>query len=262
MTTILMYHQIADLTDAQDPTRLAVSPREFARQMEFLVENGYQCVPLDRAIEDLSSGRRPVSKQVAVTFDDGFRDFYATAAPLLQRYKVPATVFMVTGSAGAMSSWRGKSGDGSAMLMSWSEIREMAAAGFQFGSHTVSHQNLAALSPDGIRTEVADSKKRLEDELGRCIDWISYPYGSSDDRVREIASDCGYKAGLGTDRGRKAAMNIWRVQCDGRDNLRSLSRKARGWNARYIAFREESFAGTSLRNSYRFAKRLITSGKS
>jgi hypothetical protein len=56
-------------------------------------------------------------------------------------------------------------------------------------------------------------------------------------------------------------MNVWRVQCDGRDSLSSLSRKVRGWNVRYIAFREESFAAASLRSSYRFVKRIITSVK-
>ena len=261
MTTILMYHKIADLPEAQDPKRLAVSPREFARQLEFLVENGYRCVPLDRAIEDLSGTRPPIAKQVAITFDDGFRDFYTTAAPLLQRYDIPATVFMVTGCAGAMSAWRGRSGSGAASIMSWSEVREMAAAGFEFGSHTVSHPNLATLSSNRVRIEVADSKKKLEDELGRQIDLISYPYGSSDNRVQGIASERGYKAGLGTDGGRRTAMNVWRVQCDGRDSLSSLSRKVRGWNARYIAFREESFAATWLRSSYLFVKRVITSGK-
>ena len=257
MTTILMYHQISDLPEAQDPKRLAVSPSEFAKQLEFLVENGYQCVPLDRVIEELSGARRPTSKQVAITFDDGFRDFYTTAAPLLQQYKLPATVFMVTGCAGAMSDWRGMSGSSAASIMSWAQVREMVAAGFQFGSHTVSHPNLITLSSDEIRVEVANSKKKMEDELGRVVDLISYPYGSSDGRVQDIASACGYRAGLGTDRGRGTAMNIWRVRCDGLDSLRSLSRKVRGWDIRYIAFREDSFPGMSLQRSYQRAKRLV-----
>ena len=170
---VLMYHSISD--DAEETVqpyyRLATSPRRFAEQMQWLNHSGFQGVSLEAALaalvgEDL--GRRT---PVAITFDDGFRDFYTEARPVLQRYGFTATMHLPTDFIGTP---RKRFCDRE--CLTWNEVRELRAQGVRFGSHTASHPKLHEISWTAIGNELAWSKTRIEQELGEAITGFAYPY--------------------------------------------------------------------------------------
>ncbi len=145
--------------------------------MESLANGPAKIVPLQDA------AKRPGS--IALTFDDGFRNFRTEAAPLLERYRFPATVFVVTGYCGKTNGWPAQGARIPELpLMDWDELREISERGFEIGAHTVRHPNLQALSADSARQEMQDSKSEIEDRLGRSVTQFAYPYGKIPNSVR------------------------------------------------------------------------------
>ena len=177
---ILTYHSISE---GQPP--LAISPAVFAWQMEWLSANA-RVVPLGEIVEALLAGRALPERGVALTFDDGYRDFHANAFPVLARFQFPATVFLPTDFCGRTNDWPGLPASVSALpLMDWTEIRELAGAGIEFGSHSASHPYLDKVSSEGLEREIAGSKQIIRDQIGRAPDFFCYPYGVWTPAVRE-----------------------------------------------------------------------------
>ena len=79
--------------------------------------------------------------------------------------------------------------------MTWDEIRAQAERGVDIGSHGVAHTHLTRLSDEELQRELADSKRQIEDEIGRSCLEVAYPYGEHDERVRRIAREAGYERG-------------------------------------------------------------------
>jgi peptidoglycan/xylan/chitin deacetylase (PgdA/CDA1 family) len=108
-------------------------------------------------------------------------------------------------------------------LMSWDTVRALAAEGFQCGAHTVTHPRLAGLSPERCRTELVDGRRRLEDELGRPVLHLAYPFGSYDDAVQAMAADAGYLTACSTRAGLSGPedelLALRRVAVYGHDSL-------------------------------------------
>ena len=132
---------------------------------------------------------------VHVTFDDAFRSA-ASVFPDVQRLGVSVQIFVCTKYAlvGGPLAIPELAGDDPNQLatMNWDELREHAARGIAIGSHTVSHPHLPALSDEGLRSELNESKKEIEDRLRRPCDDLAYPYGEHDARVRAAADAAGY----------------------------------------------------------------------
>lgn len=241
-----MYHQIADVPPERDPLGLSVSPRVFQRQMDYLASNGFRCLSLGEAVESLAQHRQQ-RNTFALTFDDGFEDFYTTAWSILDAHDFTATVFQVAGCVGQQSNWKGQSGPQAATLMTWDQIEELAAHGVTIGSHTMTHPRLSELTPDAARTELERSKRELEDRLGRAVEFLSYPYSARTPAVQQLAAELGYRAACASDRGPWDRFNVWRAQC-WRDNSHlSFVLKARGWYDRATWLREETALGLMLK---------------
>ena len=253
MITIFLYHQIADVPAHNDPLGLAVTPRAFERQMDYLSRNGYRCLSLGEAVNILRAGQPQPKKTFVLTFDDGFRDLYITVWPILDKHGFTATVFFVPGCAGRSSDWEGQSGDLSGPLLSWPEARELSQAGFTFASHTITHPRLVNLTADQARREIRDSKPMLEDELGVEVEFFSYPYSAHDASIREIVTESGYTAACGGDRGDWGLFNLWRAQCGSHDTDRSFWFKASGLAYHWYRWRQQPL----LRRTFRYPKRLL-----
>jgi len=212
---ILMYHSVSDgSTDNRSGDngseakreaavhpyyRTSTSLRRFAEQIKYLHDNGYRTVSLTEAVSGLR-GESPVAeKQVVITFDDGYHDFYRHAFPVLSQCGFSATVFLPTAYLGESPvSFKGRD------CLTWAEVRELNHHGIRFGSHTVTHPQLRELSCAAVKDEISSSKKTIEEKLGGEVDSFAYPYAfpqtDTDFRnmLRDLLLQAGYRNGVCT----------------------------------------------------------------
>ncbi len=193
---ILMYHRIGHFPHKMPSHRAQYChlPR-FRAQMGMLKRLGYSVVSLDAAASGLRGEAPLPPRPVVLTFDDAYVDFLEFAMPVLLEHGYTATVYAVAGLLGRTAEWASPEGLEAAPLMSAGQLREVAAQGFAVGSHSLSHPRLASLETPQIVHELAASKRTLEDQLGRRVDHVCYPYGSHDLRVVEAAAEAGYVTG-------------------------------------------------------------------
>ena len=171
---ILMYHHIATVPNGGDI--LYVSPEHFATQLEWLKEHGYQTVGLDYI-------RHPsaiTGKPVILTFDDGYHDAYEQAFPLLRSHDFQGTFYIVTNDLDKFG------------FLNEIELLEMASNGMRFGSHTLSHPDLTAITPTQVGNETYGSKKLLERILGVPVTDFCYPGGRFTPDTETIVTNSGY----------------------------------------------------------------------
>ncbi len=195
-----MYHNVGIPPKNAVLRSLYVTPRMFRFQMRYLKTAGFNVVPLTEIAEFARDGGNG-NKLVALTFDDGYRDFYETAFPVLKQYNFPSTVFVVSDLVGKENLWEQADGKAREALMGWEEILSLKKAGVTFGSHTRSHPFLSKLSVPEIEEEVAGSKSVLEERLQTTVETFCYPYGYYDERVVEEVRKAGYKAAVTVRRG-------------------------------------------------------------
>jgi peptidoglycan/xylan/chitin deacetylase (PgdA/CDA1 family) len=185
---VLAYHQVGDRFD-WSITRQKTS--QFERGVRFLLERGYRSIRLEELL-----GRKEDAdeKRIAITFDDAYEDVYRNAFPVLQQAGFTACIFVVAGYVGKQSEWDYTLGRDRRKHLSWDQMREMAQAGFEFGSHTVNHPDLTRIPVRFVRYELEKSKRVLEERLGQRIDFLSYPFGRYNPYVQEEAQRAGYRA--------------------------------------------------------------------
>ena len=201
---ILMYHSISDnLFGMSHPYfHINTLPEVFSQQMRWLRNAGYRSIDLKQACAGLEAGA-DLSKTIVITFDDGYRDFYTDALPILKQCGFTATLFLATDRIhNAPARIEG------ADYLTWSDVRELHAEGTRFGSHTVSHPDLRSLGPDQIEYELGHSKEVLEEQLGVSIDAFSYPFGFPEEDknftrfLEDVLSNLGFDYGVSTILGR------------------------------------------------------------
>lgn len=174
-----MYHCVNSFKSKDS---LVVSPESFTKQMDWLEKKSFRFLSLDEVVD--SEGKTPLwDPSVAITFDDGFRDNYEKAFPALIRRKKNAALFVVV-------NWVGQNG-----FVGWKEIKELAKEGITIGSHSLTHRWLTRIADEKeLEGEITDSKKKIEDQIGREVRHFSYPVGVVDERVAEKVKKAGYRA--------------------------------------------------------------------
>lgn len=197
---ILMYHNIAEPPSGKDPVGLYVSPRMFRFQMWYLKAAGFRVVPLND-IADFINGKSADKKIAALTFDDGYQDFYENAYPVLRAYKFPSAVFIVSDLVGKENAWDYRNVNVRKSLMRWETIHRLKKEGVTFGSHTRTHPFLSRLSPEAAIDEIYNSKLQLEEQLQLQVDFFCYPYGDYNAQTTEAVKQAGYKLAVTTKRG-------------------------------------------------------------
>lgn len=204
---ILMYHSIQTTPRRETSPyyETTTSPRTFGEQMAHLHSLGYRAIDLEQAQQRLHTGQ-PRDRCVAITFDDGYSDFYVHAYPILSDYGFTATVFLPTEFIGtARKQFNGTP------CMTWSEVRELHANGITFGSHTVTHPQLRELPRGKIDHELRQSKETIEQKLGTKIQSFAYPFAfpETDAEFRALLAEklhtVGYTNGVCTTIGRADA---------------------------------------------------------
>jgi peptidoglycan/xylan/chitin deacetylase (PgdA/CDA1 family) len=193
---ILTYHRVSDDFD-WGITRQKVS--QFERGIKFLYDRGYKSAALEEVLSPtavcLEKSGQGCDQKVIITFDDGYEDVYLNAFPILQKYGFTAFVFIITGFLGKYSSWDFNLGRKKKRHLSWKQVKELSKYRFGFGSHTVNHPDLTRIDPacGGVEYELKKSKEVLEDNLGKEVSFLSYPFGRYNRFVQEEAERLGYK---------------------------------------------------------------------
>jgi len=228
---ILMYHSISDRRESQAHPyfRTTTSPATFEEQVRFLRENGFTWVSMGKMAEYFQNPG-VVGKAVGITFDDGFKDFYTEAFPILQKYGYGATVYLPT--AYVEDRFMGMD------CLSWSEVRELLQHGIEIGSHTRTHPVLHILKEQDLWVEVSDSKRDVEEGTGEKVSLFSYPYAFPQEdqkftcRLSAILEECGYVWGVTTRIGRADSgqnrLFLKRIPINEDDDLELLQAKLQG----------------------------------
>ncbi len=172
---VLMYHCIDN--NVFGTPSLFVAPSDFQKQMAYLKDNGYTTITF-RDLDHINQ----ISKPILITFDDGYKDNYTYAFPVLKKYNMKATIFIIVNSLGKKRS------------LNMNEIREMKGT-IDFQSHTMTHSHLGELKGNKLEYEIGESKKQLEKLIGTNIFVIAYPYGSYNNQTIETVKKY-YKYGL------------------------------------------------------------------
>lgn len=190
---ILLYHRVSD--EFRDEVTVGIE--QFDRQMAWL---GSRCTVVPTS--DIVHGRIPVSSPspvIAVTFDDGYLDNWENAAPILERYRIPATFFISTGFIGENRPFphdAQKLGR-TVPAMTWDQIEQLQRLGFTIGAHTVNHIDCGATEAQTVRAELIESRDVLREKLGLDEVFFAFPYGRRHNitpGVIEMLKQLGYTA--------------------------------------------------------------------
>jgi peptidoglycan/xylan/chitin deacetylase (PgdA/CDA1 family) len=210
---ILTYHKIGSQLELGITT---VSRRSFARHLDLYTKLGLEPILASdvakRSAGNCSERSIPgdVAEQVhgavshgfteggalSITFDDGYESVFTEAFPEVAARNWPGTVFVVVGSVGGSNSWDVRLSPRRFKHLSWDQIRVLSEAGFEIGSHTLSHRDLTRLEGDLLRQELRDSKRAIEDHIGKPVTSVSYPFGRYSPRVIDEAIAAGYDCGF------------------------------------------------------------------
>jgi peptidoglycan/xylan/chitin deacetylase (PgdA/CDA1 family) len=237
-----MYHSISDEDESgvHPYYQTTTSPAAFAAQMEYLYLHGFKACSPTQAVESLQSSATPKGKQVVITFDDGYGDFYREAFPVLNRFRFSATVYLPTAYIGdGPTKFKGRD------CLTWPQVRELQRCGISFGSHTVSHPQLHDLGKQAVEAEIGQSKKTIEEKTGSPVDSFAYPYAFPQVDVefkkmlRQVLEDAEYHNGVCTTIGRATpasdSLFLERLPMNGCDDTTLLQAKLAGaydWVAR------------------------------
>jgi peptidoglycan/xylan/chitin deacetylase (PgdA/CDA1 family) len=187
---ILTYHSIDD-----SGSIISTSPDKFKSQMQHLRDKHFDVISLKDIITNIRKKLPLPPRSVAITFDDGFYNFYEIAYPILKNHGFTVTVFLVTGYCGSNNQWDGQpDGIPTLDLLDWDKIKEMANNGIDFGAHTVNHVDLSKLSIEEVREEIVNSKLMIQKQLEKKVLSFAYPYGKLSNEVKTIIKNEFYGA--------------------------------------------------------------------
>ena len=188
-----MYHHVGRPMAGRDAP-FFVSAKRFKRQMDYLKKNNYDVIELKDLVDGLKGAKPLPGKPIVITFDDGTESVYKEAFPILLDHGFKATVFLT------VNFIEKKQMQEKSFLkylpLSWEEIKEMQANGFTFYPHSLSHPKLTQIEPEKAFFEITESKKILEEKLGKPMGIFSYPYGDINEEVKGMAIKAGYSGAV------------------------------------------------------------------
>jgi len=191
---VLCYHRCSDVTKDS----MTIKTKEFAKQLEWIKQNGYTVITLDTAAQYINGKIKSIpAKSIVITADDGHKSVYTDMVPLIKKYKVPVTLFIYPS---AISNAK--------YAMTWDQLRELEATKlFHVESHTYWHPNFKrekkSLSKEeyekSVHAQLYKSKATLEKKMGHTIKYLAWPFGIYDDDLLKRAREAGYEMSFSID---------------------------------------------------------------
>ena len=182
-TPILLYHHINVLPAHMSKAmrRWSLSPEKFESQLDWVEGHGFHTVTMEQLIDHLKHGLALPPKPIVLSFDDGLKEHYSVVFPILKKYHLVGTFFIITDSVGHSA------------FMNWKQILEMRDDGMDIEAHTLTHPNLSTLSHEEAVNEILGSKEILERHLKKPVPVLAYPYGCYNDDTIAIAKAAGFE---------------------------------------------------------------------
>ena len=199
LTPVLFYHKISKPRRDSKVRGAFTPPQRFRRQLTYLKKQGLNFLTASELIKHFQNHGEFPARSVALTFDDGWQDNYTNAFPVLKELGIKATIFIIPSSVGQMSTAATTpAGDRGYPHLTREEILEMAQAGIEFGSHTMSHAWLNQIPESEVKTEIDMAKREIEHLVQKPCWTIAYPAGYFSDAARRAAREAGHIAGFST----------------------------------------------------------------
>lgn len=206
---VLIYHKI-DYPTADVKIRGAyTAPRRFEKQISYLKRKGFSFYFASELIELYRNNGKFPEKGLAITFDDGWKDNYVNAFPVLKKYEVKATIFLVPSCIGRKTDQVTADGEGPREHLSKDNVIEMSRHGIEFGSHSMNHKLFNRITPDEIKAEVVESKAAIENLIQKPCETFAYPAGFYTDTAVEELQKSGYTGAFTTVYGNDSAPEIY-----------------------------------------------------
>ncbi|HUH96383.1 MAG TPA: polysaccharide deacetylase family protein [Anaerolineales bacterium] len=218
---IFMYHHIS--VSPLD-SEFYVPPAKFADEMKLLYDWGYTTITTSMLVQAITQGASLPPHPILLTFDDSWGSQYTNAFPVMQEYGFTGVLYTVVGY---MNKTSGLPTDPN--YLTTDQLKEMAAAGWEIGSHTETHQNVTVMTDDQLHYEIVQSRKDLQQALGVPILTFAYPFGGANSAVTDYVHFAGYIAAMGAtgftaDQGKGNLYELQRCEIKGSDDAKSIIR--------------------------------------
>lgn len=174
---VLNYHKVAN-----EHMSLSVTLSDFEQHMKWLKELGYNCITPEQLYAFITEGAELPEKPVLITFDDGYKDNYTNAYPIMKKYGYTGTIFVVTSYLGVYDNY-----------LTWAQVKELQDNGFSIQSHTYSHKSMTETSDEDISQELIKSREAIKEKLGTDADFMAYPTGTYNLHIADLVKKAGYK---------------------------------------------------------------------
>lgn len=200
---VLCYHGVTKRSTRHPDDRFGLHVRDdrFRRHLDYLGRH-YRVISVRDYLRARDGNGQLPNYSAVITFDDGHRNFYTAAAPLLESHQMRAVMFLISNrvvtDGSRLDAWRENDDQD---YLSWDEVRELLSRGFEFGSHTCSHRKLPQIPASEVERELDDSRNEIEHHIALERLPLAYPYGMTSDDIAARAKALGYSCAFTTDTG-------------------------------------------------------------
>lgn len=209
LVPVLLYHK-RDRPPKDARVRGGYTPlRRFEKQMAYLKKQGFSFYTASKLIEHYREHGHFPPSALTLTFDDGWKDNYTNAFPVLKRLGIPATIFIIPSCIGTVSDKAQAEGESGRAHLSREEILLMAEHGIEFGSHSLNHRLLHEIPTAEARFEIEESKRQIEALLQKPCKVFAYPAGFFTEEARRIVEEAGHIAAFSTRYGPESHPDIY-----------------------------------------------------
>lgn len=251
---VLMYHRVINSSSEAGTYDTYVTKENFDKQMKYLKENDYEIITF-KEMDKINYKNRFDKKYVIITFDDGYKDNYINAVPILKKYGIKVVLFYVTDL--NFNRWdvevKTREKEKRFELMTYDEIKEIYDMGLlEIGGHTTCHLDMPNFTYDYLKKDLEEANKKLEKITNEKIISFAYPWGNNNEICRKVVSDMGYKYAVSVETGTSCFSDdlyeIQRVGIYSTDDMAKFIKKASG---NYPFMRENRANRKKFRNKLR-----------